>query len=314
MTAALTCGLFTATALFFASLVGISLLTVPRCCNDDQWFFLLNFLMFAFISLISFDDWSFHMFKLLAVAQHEFGHAFAAWLTCNQVVGIEVERNEMGATHWASSSFAGMECSRWFVQPAGYMGTTVVSVLVVISTVSPTSLAVMSFLYTSGLFIILMFSLFGKDAFGNRRTLTSLCVIFMTLTLASGIICLAYPQAFLIPRTTFLFIGVSTLVYSVVDVLSDTVIHYHPSSDASHFALLRPGYTPKCVGIVWFFVCLNIAFLGPFSYVWITSSEDEPLRRYSDLPAWIYFPGVGMLAYMLLAKLIAFPIKLCTRT
>lgn len=63
-------------------------------------------------------------FKMLTVAFHEFGHAFACVLTCGKVDGLELDPREGGCTHM----HGGMP---WVTLPAGYLGSALMGALLI---------------------------------------------------------------------------------------------------------------------------------------------------------------------------------------
>ena len=68
------------------------------CCNDEQSFFLVTFLLYIISVRILWFSKIMKPFKLWTTFMHEFSHALAAWATCNTVTGIEVNENEGGVT------------------------------------------------------------------------------------------------------------------------------------------------------------------------------------------------------------------------
>ena len=67
------------------------------CCNDEQSFFLVTFLLYIIsVRILWFSK--IMKLKLWTTFMHEFSHALAAWATCNTVTGIEVNENEGGVT------------------------------------------------------------------------------------------------------------------------------------------------------------------------------------------------------------------------
>ena len=68
------------------------------CCNDSQTLFILLYLAFALLAIITWNTVIAKPMRLIAVFIHEYCHAFACWLTCGEVRQIEVYENEGGVT------------------------------------------------------------------------------------------------------------------------------------------------------------------------------------------------------------------------
>ena len=63
--------------------------------------------------------WILYPFKLVTIAFHEFGHAFACICTCGKVVSIEVDPELGGATEMKGGV-------GWITLPAGYLGSSLI--------------------------------------------------------------------------------------------------------------------------------------------------------------------------------------------
>ena len=110
------------------------------CCNDEQSFFLITFVCYVCAVRLLWFSALLKPFRLWTTFMHEFSHACAAWLTCNKVTGIEVNDNEGGLTHWSGKAER-MRCSQHFVLPAGYLGSTLWGVFILLSWAASASAA-----------------------------------------------------------------------------------------------------------------------------------------------------------------------------
>ena len=102
------------------------------CCNEQQTFFLVTLSCYLAGLALLWRSILLKPFKLWTVFLHEFSHACAVWLTCNEVTGIEVNAQEGGLTHWKARSDR-MGCSRQVVLPAGYLGSALWSCAILLS-------------------------------------------------------------------------------------------------------------------------------------------------------------------------------------
>jgi hypothetical protein len=60
------------------------------CCNDSQTLFILLYIAFATLAVITWKTLLSKPIRLIAVFVHEWSHAIACWLTCGEVRSIEV--------------------------------------------------------------------------------------------------------------------------------------------------------------------------------------------------------------------------------
>ena len=64
------------------------------CCNDEQTVFLLLYVAFVALAILTWNTLLSKPIRLIAVFIHEWCHAVACWLTCGDVRGIQVWENE----------------------------------------------------------------------------------------------------------------------------------------------------------------------------------------------------------------------------
>lgn len=96
---------------------------LTTCCDTNEIIFLCFYCGYIVISLLLYNTFLLKPMRLLSVFVHEFGHASACWMTGGKVSGIEVYNNEGGVTKFQGGV-------RLVVIPAGYVGSTYLSVYV----------------------------------------------------------------------------------------------------------------------------------------------------------------------------------------
>lgn len=170
-------------------------------------------------------------FKMLTIAFHEFGHAFACILTGGRVVSITLDPNEGGVTQMKGGRSA-------FTLPAGYLGSSLIGALLTFCGFNIVASKVASFVL-AGCFLLTLW-------WGKRDWLTVLTVL-AAVGLLVGCWFIAHAEAL---RYVVLFIGVMSSLYSVWDICDDLILRKVNSSDASVFAK-RYGGSSQCWGVIW---------------------------------------------------------------
>lgn len=283
------------------SLLAAGVVATQDCCAPRQWLFLISAPCFALVTVCSSSTPCFRLFKLAAVLLHEMGHALASWVSCGAVLGIEVEANELGATHWMGRA----RITAWLVHPSGYVGATVLSAATVLACASPGSVLAAAAAHACIFAVAFLYARYGRDAFGERTTLTYLSLLFCAAALLFGVAAAATWSELdggagsAAATVFFLFVGCTCLIYSVVDVMTDTVLQVHPDSDASHCAALLPTLlSSKGVGKAWFAICICIAATVPPLFLYLAAEAGEASAK---PPLWAFLPGAAS-AFFLLAR------------
>jgi len=209
--------------------------------TTDQWF---DLVMILSSMVLVFGLWKTLVclpFKLLTVFIHELGHATAALLCCGKVTSITVQENEGGLTNFTYKK----ECVRFWVTPAGYIGSSLVGAALLIA-----SAKVIGALVACGvLAAIILFSLiYQKNIIPRLLTAGYVGIVALLFILhftnvdsrAIGV------------RLFCLFQGVMNGLYSVWDIWDDTVARVVRDSDATQCATLCgcPN-SSRMVGITW---------------------------------------------------------------
>jgi FtsH-binding integral membrane protein len=229
--------------------------------NTDQWFDLVIILSSM---VLVFALWKTKLclpFKLLTVFIHELGHATTALLCCGKVTSITVQENEGGLTNFTYKK----ECVRFWVTPAGYIGSSIVGAALLIS-----SAKVLGSLIASGvLAAVILFSLIYQKNFIPRL----LTAGYVSIVVLLFILYFAKVDDRAIGLRIFcLFQGVMNGLYSVWDIWDDTVSRVVRDSDASHCATLCgcPG-SSRLVGITWMIFSFCVFVLAVIVHLYIAA-------------------------------------------
>lgn len=189
-------------------------------------------------------------FKMLTIAFHEFGHAFACLLTGGKVISISLDPNEGGVTMMKGGRSA-------ITLPSGYLGSSLIGALLTFCGFNIVASKVASFVLGACFLLTLWW--------GKRDWLTVLTVLAAVGLLVA---CWFIAQAEAL-RYVVLFIGVMSSLYSVWDICDDLILRKVNSSDASVFAQ-RYGGSSQCWGVIWsifsllFLVAAIIAGIAAF--------------------------------------------------
>ncbi|KAI0203489.1 peptidase M50B-like-domain-containing protein [Astrocystis sublimbata] len=184
--------------------------------------------------------WSLWPFKMLVIAFHEFGHAFAAILTGGRVKSISLDPHEGGVTHMVGGKSA-------ITLPAGYLGSSLIGAILIFTGFNIVASKIVSIV----LGVCFLLTLW----WGKKDWLTIVTILLAVgLLIASWFIVHAEGLRFVV-----LFIGVMSSLYSVWDICDDLILRKVNSSDASVFAK-RYGGSSQCWGVIWSII--SILFLA----------------------------------------------------
>lgn len=225
------------------------------CCNDDQTLFILFYISFSIIAIITMGTYIAKPIRLIGTFFHEMSHAIACWITCGTVHKIHVYHNEGGITQYNG----GIRC---IIIPAGYIGCSIWSTLFVIM-----SGGVKSATFGSILFIIvLLISLLYKP----NRTMIYLIIMYTLLILL--LIYIEWYKETWPPMMQFiiLFFGVYLSWISIYDIYRDTICRIVERSDsyACHTEVCcnnKYCCSSQCIGIQWILIAILFQWFG----IWI---------------------------------------------
>ncbi|KAI8899925.1 peptidase M50B-like-domain-containing protein [Globomyces pollinis-pini] len=183
-------------------------------------------------------------FKILTVALHEFGHAFAGILTGAKIVSITLDPNEGGLTKMRGGN-------PYITLPAGYIGS----------------------LFWGALMVCTGFSDTGSKVTAVLVGLAMLCTLFWARNWLARIITVLFIGLIALLwwfenskglRYFILFLGVMSSLYSLWDIIEDLLVRKVNESDASAYSRLCCGGAlgPQFWGFIWFIISVCILSLS----------------------------------------------------
>jgi len=188
-------------------------------------------------------NWIIYPFKLLTVGFHEMSHALAGVLTGASIKSIELDPDEGGATRMSGGI-------SWITLPAGYLGSSFIGACLIACGFDTTSSKVACIV----LAVFFIFTLWWA-----RKN-------WLTWVLVAGLgvlIILAWFIADSVAlRYVILFVGVMSCMYSIWDIIDDTIDRKVNESDASKFAEVCGCCGSQVWGVFWLIVSFLFFILG----------------------------------------------------
>ncbi|KAJ1833298.1 hypothetical protein LPJ63_002854 [Coemansia sp. RSA 2711] len=177
-------------------------------------------------------------FKLVTVALHEFSHAAAGLCTGAKIKAITIDPDEGGLTR--------MSGGKWCcVMPAGYLGSAFLGALMVFAGFDVLASKIVSVIIG----VCLLATLFWAKNWLTRV----ITVLFVGL-----IVGLWFTPHGAGLRYIVLFMGVMSSLYSLWDIVDDTLKRKVNESDATKFAQ-KTHCSSRCCGFIW--LLISLAFL-----------------------------------------------------
>jgi len=209
--------------------------------TSDQWF---DLVMILASMVLIFSLWKTKVclpLKLLTVFMHELGHAIMALCCCAKVTSLTVEDNESGLTNYVYTK----EWIRYFVTPAGYIGSSLIGCALLISSAKLTGALVCSGVLAG---ILLISLIFQKNNIPRILTLVFVGIVVILFILHFVNV---DPNGVGV-RIFCLFEGVMNALYSVWDIWDDTVSRVVRGSDATECArICGCPDSSRIVGFTW---------------------------------------------------------------
>jgi Peptidase M50B-like len=231
------------------------------CCNDSQTLFLLLYLAFVCLALITWNTLIAKPMRLIAVFIHEWSHATACWLTGGSVVNIEVHDNEGGVTRFIGGC-------RSLIIPAGYVGCGFWAMIFVIMSGGRKTATAAAIVFSMSLVVALCYN--------PNRVLVYLCLAYMLLTI--GVTVIEYRVYSPLLQFLILFYGVFVGIYAIEDIYQDTVKREVRGSDAyACHQEVCPFCLPRCVGLQWAILAIAFQLCGIWIAIVQMSEECEDL-------------------------------------
>jgi hypothetical protein len=197
------------------------------------------------------DSIALYPVKAFVVLLHELGHGLAAVLTGGQIERIELSAN-LGGVCWSRGGW------RLLVLPAGYLGSMSFGGVILLAAARSRNDRLLAALL--GLAVLALTILFVRTLFG----------IAFGLAFGAALVASArwLPQA--ANDLLLRFLGLSSVLYAVIDIKEDLISRTVPGSDA--YAMSRELFLPPVFwGVLW--MVLAIVAAGAFLYV---ASRGEP--------------------------------------
>ena len=219
------------------------------CCNDSQTLFILLYIAFIGLALITWNTLLAKPMRLIAVFIHEWSHATACWFSGGSVLNIEVYDNEGGVTRF-------MGGCRSLIIPAGYVGCSFWAMIFVILSGGRKTATFAAIIFSISLVVALCYS--------PNRVLVYLCLAYTILTV--GVTIVEYKVYSPILQFLILFYGVFVGIYAIEDIYEDTIVREVQGSDA--YACHKEVCTccvPRCVGLQWAILAIAFQLCG----IWI---------------------------------------------
>ncbi|KAJ1750989.1 hypothetical protein LPJ79_002479 [Coemansia sp. RSA 1821] len=174
-------------------------------------------------------------FKLVTVALHEFSHAAAGLCTGARIKSITIDPDEGGLTR--------MNGGKWCcVMPAGYLGSALLGALMVFAGFDVLASKIVSVIIG----VCLLATLFWAKSWFTRL----ITILFIGL-----IVGLWFTPHGAGLRYVVLFMGVMSSLYSLWDIVDDTLKRKVNESDATKFAQ-KTHCSSRCCGFLWLLVSL----------------------------------------------------------
>jgi hypothetical protein len=174
--------------------------------------------------------------KALVVLFHEVSHGLAAVITGGQITRIELSERFGGVCYFTGGSAA-------VALPAGYLGSMLWGALLLLAGRSEKrSRAVAALL---GFFLIGMTLRYIRTPLG----------LGVGLAWGLGFMVLVHRTSGALTALVLQFIGLTSMLYAILDIKEDLIDRSVPISDAARFAQLMGG-TPLLWGVVWITLAL----------------------------------------------------------
>ena len=237
------------------------------CCNDEQSLFLLFYVAFLSLAMVTLRTVCAKPLRLMATFLHEMSHALMCWCTCGQVKAIHVYHNEGGVTQY----WGGWRC---LIIPAGYVGCSLWAMVFVILSGGRRTATVAA----AGLTVALLAAL----CYSPNRTMVYLNLGYAVVMLA--FIAIEWFWYSPILQFVILFFGVFVGVAAIADIHSDTIVRSVEGSDsyACHTEVM-PCCMPRCIGIQWILLAVCFQVCGGFVALVEMSNECDRLGWFECL-------------------------------
>jgi hypothetical protein len=208
------------------------------------------------IAAIALWDWPLlYPIRVFVVLLHELGHGLAAVLTGGQIVKIAVH-SDLSGVCWSRGGL------RLLVLPAGYLGSMAFGGTILLAAARSRNdrwLAGLLGMATLLLSVVFVRSLFGV-VFGLGFGLVLLAVALWLPSTANDLL--------------LKFLGLTSVLYAVIDIKEDLITRTVPGSDA--YAMSRELLLPPVFwGVLWIAIALSAAVF----FLWAAARAEGGAAR-----------------------------------
>jgi Peptidase M50B-like len=201
----------------------------------------LAILVGMFISVVFLWNTVFiYPLKIFVVFLHELSHGIAAVLTGGRIVKIELSSLQGGVCYTSGGA-------RLLIVPAGYLGSMLFGALILLLASKTNFDKVISFIIGIAVFLITILFIRPLFGFGFIFSLVFGCVIIFISFLPAKI-----------NDIVLKFIGLTSMLYAILDIKDDLITRTVHDSDASAMSQMIP-LPPVVWGIIWILIAIAIS-------------------------------------------------------
>lgn len=211
-------------------------------------------------------------FKLLTVGFHEMSHAFAGVLTCGNILSIELDPDEGGATRMSGGI-------PWITLPAGYLGSSLIGACLIACGFDTNA---------SKIACLVLATFFVYTLWWARRNMLTWFLIFGMTAL---IVLFWFVDGGRALRYLVLFIGVMSCLYVLWDVIDDTIARKVNTSDASAFAEVCGCCPSQVWGVIWLIIAFCFFVAGIL--VGLVAFKESAAQQAQDSKHFLPVPGAN---------------------
>lgn len=200
----------------------------------------LPFLLLGFVAvLLLWNTPLVYPVKIFTVFLHELGHGLAAVLTGGRIVSIKLTADQGGL----ATTAGGWEL---LVIPAGYIGSMLFGGLILLAAARSRADKLISLLIAMTVAAVTL--LFVRNLFGFA----------FGLAFAGAMAAMGRWGGAALNDFMLRLLGLTSILYAVIDIYSDLIVRTVPSSDASAMSRLLFG-PPAMWGVLWMLLALGAA-------------------------------------------------------
>jgi len=200
-------------------------------------------IVIAILWVVPFLSWIIYPFKLLTVGFHEMSHALAGVLTGAKIKSIELDPDEGGATRMSGGI-------QRITLPAGYLGSSLIGACLIACGFD----VVASKIACIVLAVFFIFTLWwARKNWLTWALIAGLGVLIILAWFIADSVAL---------RFVILFVGVMNCMYSIWDIIDDTLSRTVNESDASRFAEVCGCCPSQVWGVFWLAISFIFFILG----------------------------------------------------